>query len=116
MDKLVTSNDCIQVFPENTEPYNQLCNVADKLNMKDDLRYFFTVENTYYDYDQDWLWTTIIAHDSNLSPAELARDPFASFQALSPKDQADILIDNKIDELVDKLANKYKINDKEVDL
>lgn len=44
----------------------------------------YKVEETYFDFGQDWKWTTIIAHDPKCT--------FGSYQALCPRDHEKIVL------------------------
>ena len=54
--------------------------------------YIYKVRGTYFDYGQDWMWTTIICEDPS-------RD--ASWQVLSPRQWENILTAQNEAELVD---------------
>jgi len=49
----------------------------------------YTVEDTWFDYGQRWMWTTIIGHDPNCPWCE-------SYQALCPRDFERILYSTDI--------------------
>lgn len=96
--------DYIKVYDKGTNEYNKLNIACDELNKIANEKYkgafYFTIEETYFDYGQDWKWTTIIAHNTRKSGI------MASWQALTPRDQEDILTDNYMQEVIDKVINK----------
>jgi hypothetical protein len=56
-------------------------------------RYDVTIENTYFDAGQDWMWTTIIVKDED--------DCGRSWQALCPRDWELIVTCDSISKLTD---------------
>lgn len=77
----------IRTFDKNSRDYESLNNFAKLLNQSSgQIRY--AVEDTYYDYGQNWRWTTIIAH----RPATIFKQrKTESWQVLSPHDQRIVL-------------------------
>jgi hypothetical protein len=71
----------IRVFPRGSEEYFKLDKVASWLTYFSPNNIYYTVEQTYFDYGQDWKWTTIIAYKSESD----------SWQAINPKQQESIL-------------------------
>ena len=60
----------------------------------------YTVEDTYFDYGQRWMWTTIIANDPSST--------FGSYQALCPRDYEKILTtDDMLTTLSEIRADKW---------
>lgn len=59
-------------------------------------RYDVRIENTYFDFGQDWKWTTIIVEDEE-EESELLR----SYQALCPRDWELIVTCDSISKLTD---------------
>ena len=94
----------IKVFEPDTNEYKKLNIACDELNKIANEKYNgafnFTVEQTYFDYGQDWKWTTIMAHNPNKEGI------FGSWQALTPRDQEILLTDYDIQDVLDKVANK----------
>lgn len=78
----------IQVFNNNHPAYYRLLVAANIIQLFSDV--YCMVEKTYFDFGQDWEWTTIIAHP----------DKKQGIQILSPKQQAK-LITGDIDEFLD---------------
>lgn len=94
----------IKVYDKDTSEYKKLSIACDELNRIANEKYngvfYFTIEETYFDYGQDWKWTTIIAHNTQETGI------MASWQALTPRDQEDIITDNYMQEVIDKVINK----------
>lgn len=78
------ANEHLKVFPPESIEFQQLQMAALLLNQMCTDRQFH-VEVTYYDFGQHWLYTTLIATDS---------DSEMTYQALQPKEQK-ILITNQ---------------------
>lgn len=91
MVNLESSYEHIQVFPKDSEEYRRLQKFVKRLNITADLLspdkkpVKYTVENVFFDYGQNWRWTTITAYDPNKESI------LCSYQALSPKQHKDIL-------------------------
>ena len=56
-------------------------------------RYDVAIENTYFDFGQDWMWTTIIVKDE--------KNQRRSWQALSPRDWELIVTCDSISKLTE---------------
>ena len=67
-----------RVIEEYTKEYTKLEAVAKMLEALSPNNVRYEVEETYFDYGQAWLWTTIIAY----SPVTT----FGSYQALTPRE------------------------------
>lgn len=63
---------------------------------------YYYVNETYFDYGQNWKWTTIIACDYS-KPQNSAE---FSYQALNPKEWGSIITAKNVDELA-KAVNDY---------
>ena len=75
-------NDALQLFPKDSKEYEKLQMAALSLNVLDARGTKYTVEDTYFDYGQDWKYTTLIANASDTS---------FSYQALTPRQQRALL-------------------------
>ena len=75
--------DIIRTYSPDTDAYKRLTTAATVLTAVSPKGITYTVEDTYFDYGQDWMWTTLIAND----PASV----FGSYQALCPRDYELIL-------------------------
>ena len=75
---LVKEDKYIKVFSPSSDEYQKLVLAAQILSNFTGKSYF--VKETYFDYGQDWKWTTILRHDSD-----------GNVQVLSPRDQENIL-------------------------
>ena len=69
-----------------TKEYKNLVAVASLLNAISDNGYY--VGETYFDYGQDWVWTTIMYHSK-----------WGDVQALYPRQWEEILLAGSIEEL-----------------
>lgn len=94
----------ITMFGERERAYSALQFAASYLNMRAaDLgkSYWYTVEDCYFDFGQNWMWTTIIAHDPSMG---------TSWQAIYPNMQERILEATSyldITDTVEELVNKW---------
>lgn len=95
MDRYIT------IFNPESEEYKILQAFAKRLS-ESSSTIDFRVEDTYFDVGQDWKWTTIIAHRRDMDPGSV----LASWQALSSKDQTNIILNNEdaMEKLFDKLV------------
>ena len=78
----------IKVFPKCSREHANLRKasaILTALSEKD-------IEETYFDYGQNWMWTTIIAHDP--------RSSFGSYQALCPRDHEKIVFADSPEDLL----------------
>lgn len=75
--------EIIRTYEPDTDAYARLTTAARVLTAVSPKHITYKVEDTYFDYGQNWMWTTIIAYDSNAC--------FGSYQALCPRDYEDIL-------------------------
>lgn len=79
----------ISVFDKGSEEYEHLQIAALMMTNRSPNGWFYHVGETYFDYGQDWKWTTILC-DGN---------KFGTYQALSPRQHEEIIMANKIDEM-----------------
>lgn len=73
----------IKTYAQDSPEYKQLEKVAEAMTDNSPTGVDYTVGETYIDFGQDWIWTTILAQKSNgehwqaLSPADLEKILFA---------------------------------------
>ena len=83
-----------------TRAYKKLETVANMLASFSANNVAYEVSDTYFDYGQDWMWTTIIAFGKD-----------GSWQVLSPKEWEEIILAVSVKELADVtekiMAGKY---------
>ncbi len=90
--------DGIEIFEKGSEERKSLELMASILTFLSPGRRQYYVGETYFDYGQDWKWTTILAeHRTSFSD---------SYQALYPRLQREILAAETVDEMLE-LAWKY---------
>lgn len=70
-----------------TKEYKNLKAVASLLDAMKEKDYIF-VEDTYFDYGQNWVWTTILAHTK-----------YSDVQIITPREWEKIIVANSISEL-----------------
>ena len=71
----------IKTYAPHSDEYKRLTTAATVLTAVSPKGITYTVEDTYFDYGQDWSWTTLIAH----------RSDGEHYQALCPRDHEQIL-------------------------
>ncbi len=98
-----TSNDALKIFAPTTQEYKSLKDFANYLN-EDSTNIHYEIEDTYFDFGQNWRYTTIIAHDLTVPETSVLH----SYQALSPRDQFKILygLDTDRHEVHDRIIKK----------
>lgn len=79
----------ISVFDKGSDEYEHLQLAAVMLTNRSPNGWFYHVGETYFDYGQGWKWTTILCEGNK----------FGSYQALNPREQEDIIMASRIDEL-----------------
>ena len=94
-------NAYIKQFSKYSDEYEKLDRVSTFLTAMSPNKHYYYVGNTYFDFGQDWKWTTI-----------LAKTPRGdSYQALNPRQQEDILLarsDEELEEIAKQiLKNSY---------
>ena len=96
--------DIIRIYNPSEEGYKKLEKVAEILTIASPTGTVYTVGETYFDFGQNWKWTTILAE----SPK------YGSYQALNPRNHAEILnSENLLDTVASITHDKYWL-DKEV--
>ena len=93
ISRILDENSSIKIFPRDSEEYEKLDRVATFLTAMSPNKYYYYVGKTYFDYGQDWKWTTILAQkNDNGSYGD-------SYQALNPREQEEIILANSDEEL-----------------
>lgn len=80
--------EIIRTYSPDSDEYKKLTTAANVLTAVSPKGITYTVEDTYFDYGQRWMWTTLIAYDKTAS--------FGSYQALCPRDYEKILTTDDI--------------------
>ena len=97
----------IKTFTMDTQPYKNLELAASMLTYLSPNGRTYRVEDTYFDYGQDWKWTTIIGKKGN--------GVWSEYQALSPREQERLYFATTIEEVteaVDDIRNGKYWSDK----
>ena len=81
-----------RTFDQDSEEFKRLQEVAVALTKQSPNKHFYTVEDVYLDYGQDWKWTTIV-------------DTSNGVQILSPRDWFDIVNSTPTADVVNTLIN-----------
>ena len=89
--------DAIKLFPSDSDECKRLVQASKMLTIASENGSVYKVEDIYFDMGQNWWWTTIICY---------AKDG-SSFQALSPKEQEDLLFADNIFDGLNKVVNGY---------
>ncbi len=89
--------EAIKTFEKTSAEYARLTKCAEILTIASEHGTVYKVEDCYFDYGQDWLYTTIIAYCADGS----------EYQALSPREQEDLLFADDVLEGVHKVVNGY---------
>ena len=95
----------IDTFDKDSEEWKKLREVGIKVSENSPIK--LRVENTYFDYGQKWMWTTLIA-------IEEKADNTSTWQAINPSQQAAILAgygDEVAQDLIDKYSKEYNKNE-----
>lgn len=97
--KIIENNkekDPINVFSKDSEEYKRLQKVCDLLNERTNENVKFTIEETHFDYGQNWKWTTIITKD--LIDGN-------SWQTLNPRQQEEIINGKNPDDIINTILS-----------
>ena len=93
----LNEGSALRVFKPESEEYTRLQNFADELNNDARFQANYTVEDLYFDYGQNWMWTTIIAHKEN--------ERGGGWQALTPRNQERVVQWTELDDVKQELLN-----------
>lgn len=101
----------INVFSKDSEEYKRLQKVCDLLNEKTNENVKFTIEETYFDYDQKWKWTTIETNDLITG---------TSWHTLNPRQQEEIINGKDVDSIINTILSgmlykNFRLNDKKTE-
>lgn len=77
----------IRVFDNGTEERDKLERIAHILTGLSPRGYHYRVGETYFDYGQDWVWTTVLCDGGN----------YGGYQALSPAAQEEVILSDIVD-------------------
>ena len=92
--------DTIRTYDHDTDEYARLLTAARVLTAISPKHITYTVEDTYFDYGQGWMWTTIIANNPSST--------FGDYQVLCPRDHEKILLtDDMLATLSEIRADKW---------
>lgn len=88
-----------------TQEYKNLMAAAKLLEAVSESGYRYEVENCYFDYGQDWMWTTIIAYNDK------EEGVLSSWQAVNPKQWEEVIYCNTVEDVANAVneirAGKY---------
>ena len=89
----------IKVYAEGAPEFARLQEAADIMTKRSPLGRTYYVGDCYFDYGQNWMWTTILCAGGEF---------WDSYQALNPLHQRMILMDDDISATVDAIfADKF---------
>lgn len=83
----------------NTKEYRNLKIAADILEYESPSNSMYYVEDTYFDYGQDWVWTTIVRLDGR----------WGGVQAVTPAEWEKLIFADSIEEIV-KIVHEIRSN------
>lgn len=84
----------IKTFKEGSYEHEQLRIAAEMLTNKSPENHVYYVGDTYFDFGQGWVWTTILcASDGG----------FGDYQAITPAQQEEIILSHDLDKTTDSL-------------
>ena len=95
--------DTIRIYTPDEDGYKKLAKVAKILTAGSPTGTVFTVGETYFDFGQNWKWTTILAD----SPK------YGSYQALNPRQHEEIMISENLFDTVASITHDKFWLDKE---
>lgn len=97
----------IKTYEHNTKEYKALDLVASILTDESIKGYEYKVKDVYFDFGQDWKWSTIVAHDK-----ESTSDILRSWQVLNPKEHELIVEQFNIIEALETIRTDEYFKDK----
>ena len=90
--------EIIRTYAPDTDEYARLKTASVVLTAVSPKHITYTVEDTYFDFGQDWMWTTLIAR----------RPDGVEYQAICPRDFEKILLtDDMLTTLSEVRADKW---------
>lgn len=81
----------IKVYPHDSNEFRALETVASELTKRSAAGFTYDVEDVYFDFGQDWMWTTIVVH----TPSN------ESWQTLCPRDHERIIYAQDLRPVID---------------
>lgn len=90
--------EIIKIYDKTSKEFQRLQTACDKLNTVSSDRHY-EVKDVYFDYGQNWKWTTIIAYYKPVTVVS------RSYQALSPRQHRELLLGN-MDTVINELLTK----------
>ena len=90
------TNEYIKVFDRDSKEYEKLKLAADIMSFDTGISHY--VGDTYFDFGQDWKWTTILAKDIT----------WGAYQALCPRQQEMILNADSTDDIIAGIRWRYE--------
>lgn len=103
LDEVYDEDPYIRLWDRDSQEYENLDKVSGYLMMYSPNHIYYHPENTYFDYGQDWKWTTIIAR----------RDNGDSWQAINPRQQESILLcttDEELEEVAKDILRNSRLD------
>lgn len=94
----------ISTFEKGSMEYDKLRIASVMLTDRSPNNNTYLVNDTYFDFGQDWMWTTIICYNHRTS----------SYQALTPREQEEIIMADTYDEMLG-VIEKYFRNPNRLD-
>lgn len=89
----------IKVYPKDSTEYNTLVKAAEIMTEMSPRGYQYRVGDCYFDFGQDWMWTTILCDGTGGN--------FGGYQALYPRAHANIINAKNNDELFDAIIQVF---------
>ena len=96
-----------RVIESGTREYKNLRAVAKMLEALSPNGVEYEVGETYFDFGQDWIWTTILAYEKD--------SVFGGYQAINPRDWESVIMaenENDFAKVVSVIRNNKFFNDK----
>lgn len=84
----------IDTFKPGSWEHEQLRIAAEMLTEKSPNGYKYYVGDTYFDFGQDWMWTTILCNSGS---------PWGDYQAITPAQQEIIIFSTDLDKTTDQI-------------
>lgn len=87
----------IKTFSNDSPEFARLQRAADMLTEQSPRGYHYYVADTYFDFGQNWIWTTILCDGGE----------WGGYQALNPAEQAQIITGSIEEAIKAVFADKY---------
>lgn len=88
----------IKQFAPDTPEYARLADAAQRMSSRSPRGFHYVVGDCYFDFGQNWMWTTILCDNYGT---------FGGFQALNPRQQEQIVTGDIDASLDDYFTDKY---------